>query len=161
MCRNVVHRTTACECLSSQKSLFFNCLWLWTLHCTWNNAGWLHDWEKTMAEIASSRNDSRWPAGAACRVRSSRVCVRASLSLVVSLCRSRTVSERGEDLSIERVWGQSCDGRVCLFALPLCSVRVLVSLGRTSHRSTVEKWLFLLVCLLVLVVTCLVCHGLS
>jgi hypothetical protein len=85
--------------------------------------------------------------------------VRASLSL----CRRRTVSERGEDLSIEWVWGQSCDGRVCLFAPCLCvlsgsSLRVGLA---TDRITTVEKWLFLLVCLLVLAVTCLVCHGLS
>jgi hypothetical protein len=71
---------------------------------------------------------ARGPAGAACRVGSSRVCVRPSLCNA-GLC------QREEDLSIERVWGQSCDGRVCLFAPCLCVLSGSSLRGRTSHRS--------------------------
>jgi hypothetical protein len=136
------------------------------------SAGWLHDWEKTVAEIASSRNDcERTMQGLPVGCAPVRACV-ALESGLPPLYRRRTVSERDgrceeEEDPIDRTSmgidiRQSCDGSVCLLAR--CQGRR----SRTSHRSNLftpvendhSSWF---VCSYVCsgAVTCLVCHGLS
>lgn len=85
------------------------------------SAGWLHDWEKTVAEIASPRNDcERTMQGLPVGCAPVRACV-ALESGLPPLYRRRTVSERErerrpvceeEDLLIERVWGSAFDNHV-------------------------------------------------